>query len=100
MKGHRGPRTTSVPIFDQLPDWHTDAACRGLDPNIFFPGTGYVGGPLAHELAAKRRAIATCKTCPVREPCLEEGLKPPNAFGIWGGLMPEKRKRIRRRRAA
>jgi len=31
-------------------------------------------------------ALGKCKTCPIREKCLEEGMKPVNlAYGIWGG---------------
>lgn len=41
------------------PDWHADAACRGVDPGLFEAARGGSSAP------AKR----ICATCPVRELC-------------------------------
>jgi hypothetical protein len=45
-------------VFERS-DWQAQAACRGVDVNIFFPGLG------ESTWAAK----ALCGTCPVAEPC-------------------------------
>ena len=47
-------------VFER-PDWHAQAACRGVDVNIFFPGVG----------ESTWTAKALCGTCRVAEPCRE-----------------------------
>jgi WhiB family redox-sensing transcriptional regulator len=66
-------------------DWRSDAACRDLDPKIWFPGRG----------ADVRKAQAICATCPVSAPCLEFAVVNAEEFGIWGGLCERKRRNIR-----
>ena len=39
--------------------WRELAACRGLEPNLFFPSRG--------EVLTDVRAV--CAACPVQEPC-------------------------------
>ena len=68
--------------------WRDDAACRGLDVDVFFPATDEEAG------AAK----AVCATCPVREECLEFALETRQDDGVWGGLTETERRRLRRRR--
>lgn len=63
-------------------DWHKDAACRGLDPNLFFPERGTTAGP----------AKAVCKTCPVKAECLEAGWD--EHFGVWGGMTRKDRQLV------
>jgi WhiB family redox-sensing transcriptional regulator len=72
--------------------WSARAACRGLDPTIFFPPTDDDAG------AAKD----VCGACPVRELCLEHALGHREREGVWGGCTERERRRIirRRRRAA
>jgi hypothetical protein len=41
--------------------WRELAACRGIDPEVFFPGRGETAGP----------ARRVCAACPVRQSCLE-----------------------------
>lgn len=74
-------------VFSERPAWQDHAACRGMDPNIFFPERGQ------DSEAAKR----VCMRCPVRERCLDyaEGV-PKERSGVWGGLSGRERKRIRR----
>lgn len=55
------------------PDWYRRAACRGMDPEMFFPNRG--------SRAAEARAV--CATCPVRAECLEAGRL--EHYGVWGG---------------
>ncbi len=67
--------------------WREDAACRGLDTDIFFPDT--------QEDAEEAKAI--CAICPVREECLEYALATRQDDGVWGGMTETERRRLRRR---
>lgn len=71
-----------------LESWRQDAACRDLDPNLFFPSTDEQAVP----------AKAVCESCPVREECLEYAIVTRQDDGVWGGLDETERKRLRRRR--
>lgn len=66
--------------------WRNDAACKGLDTELFFPQRGESSKP----------AKAACAGCPVREPCAEAGMS--EHFGIYGGLSERQRKPERRQR--
>jgi len=61
----------------QRPAWQARAACRGMDPAIFFPerraGNGWSCG----------EAKAVCATCPVTAECGEAGAR--EWYGVWGG---------------
>jgi len=78
--------------------WQTDASCRGVDSDLFFPAT--------EEEAGTAKAI--CETCPVRLACLAFALERNERFGVWGGLTekeraglsPAARESIRRQAAA
>lgn len=68
--------------------WRQRGACRGLDPDVFFPVTD--------DEADEAKAV--CGTCPVREPCLEHALASREAEGVWGGATARERRRIIRQR--
>jgi WhiB family transcriptional regulator, redox-sensing transcriptional regulator len=68
--------------------WRKRAACRGIDPEVFFPVTD--------EDAEEAKAI--CATCPVREACLEYALAHREREGVWGGATERERRRIIRHR--
>jgi hypothetical protein len=75
-------------------DFRHAAACRAVDPEVFFPaadsGPGYT--------AAVRSAKAVCAGCPVREQCLSWALSSlPD--GIAGGMTEQERRTERVRRA-
>jgi WhiB family redox-sensing transcriptional regulator len=72
-------------------DWRTLAACRGLDPELFFPARG--------DSFAARNAQAVCATCPVAEQCLEFAIEVGETEGIWGGLSGRQLRAEKRRRA-
>lgn len=72
-----------------LYDWMSEAACQGVDSDLFFPERG----------DAVSGAKAVCRRCPVREDCLEHALVNHEHHGIWGGTSERERKRIRRIRA-
>lgn len=62
--------------------WRLKAACRGLDPGIFYPLKGFSSLP----------AYSVCIECPVRIPCLESSFG--ERFGIWAGFTDSERMRI------
>lgn len=68
--------------------WRTRAACQGLDPSIFYPGSD--------EEADEAKAI--CAACEVRETCLEYALSNRERDGVWGGCTEKERRRIVRQR--
>lgn len=76
-------------VRDVLP-WIDEAACRTVDPELFFPGHG----------ASNREGLAVCARCPVRDPCLEQALATGETYGIWGGTTERDRRSIRRKRRA
>lgn len=69
----------------QRQEWRARAACLGVDTEIFFHDSTY---------AAK----AVCRTCVVREECLEYALVNREKFGVWGGRSERERRRMRRAR--
>lgn len=80
-RGEIGPRPT--------PNWRSIGACRGLDPEIFFP----------EDDAGERAAKDVCAGCVVRLACLEYALATREKHGVWGGATEsERRSMIRRSR--
>ena len=81
--------TTTDDLF-QRPQWHAQAACRGIGTAAHFPATGE---PLDV-------ARALCARCTVREPCLAFALTHAGVIGVWAGTTDKERRRRRRGRAA
>lgn len=71
--------------------WDGVAACRSLDPEVFFPA-GYG----REHLQLVEQAKAVCAHCKVSPQCLELALSTDQAAGIWGGRTPLERTRLRR----
>jgi WhiB family redox-sensing transcriptional regulator len=71
-------------------DWRSQAACRGLDTELFFPGRG----------EAAPEAAAACASCPVRTECRTYAVESRQLFGIWGGTSERQRRRLRAERAS
>ncbi|GGL05770.1 transcriptional regulator WhiB [Sphaerisporangium melleum] len=67
--------------------WLRRAACRGEDPELFFPISAKGPGHVQHE-----RAKAVCRRCPVQNPCLDYALRTGQEHGIWGGTDPDERR--------
>jgi len=67
--------------------WTTQAACHGLDPDLFFPERG--------DIAAVRAAKQVCTECPVAGECLEYAQAHNERDGIWGGLSGRERRALR-----
>jgi WhiB family redox-sensing transcriptional regulator len=70
------------------PPWRANAACRGLDPSIFYP--------LTDEEALQAKSV--CESCPVQASCLEHALGIREKEGVWGGRTERERRRIIRQR--
>jgi len=72
----------------QLGSWVAEAACAGHDPADYLDST---------DEQRQLEALATCATCPVRDPCLDAALKHDDDadIGIWGGSTPEQRQQLR-----
>jgi len=68
--------------------WRQRAACRGVDPDIFYP--------VSDEGAEEAKSI--CATCSVRQACIEHALAAREREGVWGGLTERERRRIVRQR--
>jgi WhiB family transcriptional regulator, redox-sensing transcriptional regulator len=68
----------------ERPAWQADAACRGVDPSMFYPESR--GDSIAAE--------NICKRCPVRLLCLDYALAHREKEGVWGGLNERKRRRL------
>lgn len=68
--------------------------CTQVDPESFFIEQPRLRGPLPHEM---RLAIAICQTCHHLAECREWGIK-HESHGIWGGLTPTDRQRMRKAR--
>ena len=66
--------------------WRDAAACRGMNPNIFYPEAR------SDEDAAKR----ICRECVVQNECITSALINGEKDGIWGGSTPKERTAIMR----
>lgn len=69
-------------------EWMAKAACRGHDPDAWFPTVGKPSG----------EAVAICTGCPVREQCADYADAHGERHGLWGGLTTDERYRRARRR--
>jgi WhiB family redox-sensing transcriptional regulator len=75
-------------LADERP-WAAYGTCRGVDPDLFFPGPeGDVG-----------EATKICSGCPVQTECADWALNMQLTYGIWGGLTERDRRRLLRRSA-
>ena len=68
--------------------WRDKGACRGIDPNVFYPADD--------EPADEAKEI--CAVCSVRQACLEYALSSREKEGVWGGATERERRRIIRQR--
>jgi len=69
--------------------WRLRGACRGLDPDVFYPSS---------EEEDVQRAKVVCDRCVVQQQCLEFALDNRESEGIWGGATEKERRRILRQR--
>lgn len=83
-------RTAATQTIENPLAWQDRAACKGLDPSVFYPADD---DPEAVEIAKQ-----ICAQCPVLELCLEHALAGREKNGVWGGCTEAERRRIQRRR--
>jgi WhiB family transcriptional regulator, redox-sensing transcriptional regulator len=75
-------------LFEQFAQpWRAQAACRTIDPALFFPDTD----------DDERLAKAVCAGCPVQGECLLFAFETRESNGVWGGLNEQELRRARRR---
>lgn len=67
--------------------WVTDAACRGMSTDIFFP-TGANG----EDAPPTPEARATCAICPVAQQCADYAMLKDQ--GTWAGLNQPQRVKV------
>ncbi|MGO9142051.1 MAG: WhiB family transcriptional regulator [Streptosporangiaceae bacterium] len=73
-------------------DWRHYAACRDVDPELFFP-IGNTGPALLQIDEAKQ----VCQRCAVLDSCLQWALESGQDAGVWGGLSEDERRALKRR---
>ena len=93
----RGMPRLPRPLMD-LWDWQSQAACRDVNPELFFSPESERGvRKRAREMVAK----SLCGNCPVQPECRQPALSVGEPYGVWGGtteserdntLLPEHRK--------
>jgi len=77
-----GSSSSASFLNGERPAWMEQAACKGVDQALFFPGSNDSHDP----------ALAYCAICPVLDECGEMGLT--ERYGIWGGMSERTRRRI------
>lgn len=77
-------------------DWRHDAACRSLDPTVFFSPDAFENKQEKEEREVAAKAV--CTGCRVRDECLDYAIKAGERYGIWGGMTPHERRALLRRR--
>ncbi|GAA3980605.1 WhiB family transcriptional regulator [Actinomadura viridis] len=75
-------------------DWRHRAACRDVDPELFFP-IGNTGPALLQIEEAKQ----VCRRCDVTDACLAWALESGQDSGVWGGMGEDERRALKRRNA-
>lgn len=72
-------------------DWRADAACRGVDTELFYPPPGHSTAP---------EALAYCHDCPVVAECLAFAHHTGDDWAVLGGTTAHDRRVARRNRPA
>lgn len=81
-------KTTEPPA-----NWRHAALCRTVDRDFFdIPSVG-----LAGQRTHMRIEIAICQECPSQNPCLDYAMETRQPSGLWGGLLPKERSRLRQK---
>jgi WhiB family redox-sensing transcriptional regulator len=72
-------------------NWRDRAACRAVDPELFFP----IGNTVS-ALDQLTDAKTVCRRCPVVGECLAWALDTGQRAGVWGGLGEAERYQLHR----
>ena len=73
-------------------DWRHEAACREVDPELFFP----IGNP-GPALLQIDEAKQVCRRCSVMDECLRWAIDSGQDAGVWGGMSEDERRALKRR---
>lgn len=79
---------TRIRLEPDTATWKTQAACRGLATDLFYPRRGIYA----------TQALKVCESCPVKQECLEYALRNGETIGVWGGTTEIMRRAIRKKR--
>jgi WhiB family redox-sensing transcriptional regulator len=69
-------------------DWMTEANCKNMDVNIFFPDAAAIYDPFIREV---------CSSCPVTEKCLWYANETHADTGMFAAMSPTERQNWRRK---
>lgn len=85
--------------------WHAQGNCSGHpDPELWHYQNSMHADEQELQVLRSIEAISLCRTCPVKDKCLEEGLRDENiqfwgGWGtIWGGLLLSERYKLLKHR--
>lgn len=70
-----------IMLAAKRPWWHRHAACRGMNPELFFPGQG----------SPPKAARDACAGCTVRSECHQWAVE-HGEEGFWAGTSPRERR--------
>ena len=76
-----------IPLEEET--WKVDAACQGIDTELFFED-------IPDARSYKRFVLKVCLECPVKTECLNYAVK-YNLDGVWGGTSKRERIRLRKK---
>ena len=80
-------RRLPIPVTD-IWEWQLQAACRGMDSEVFFHPERERG---THRREREAQAKQVCQRCPVIEQCRRHALAVEEPYGVWGGLLADER---------
>lgn len=83
--------TRTITLFE----FQDRGACRGHDPELFFPLAE--AGPVGERQVAQAKAV--CHECPVLEQCRTFALV-NSVDGVWGGMSEAERRALRAQNSA
>jgi WhiB family redox-sensing transcriptional regulator len=89
----RSPNYYGIDKMDE--SWMSEGACsksNDTETRKYMSTIFYNERNQSKTLAAKR----FCASCPVRQECLDYALAVPHDNGVWGGLTPRERFKVRR----
>ena len=73
-------------------EWQIRAAGRGPRAAGFLPPGSFERKE--EKLGRERQGKEICRTCPVKQPCLDYAIAIREPHGIWGGLNEAERKNL------
>lgn len=75
-------------LHDERAEWMKHGECHGTDTDLFYVPRGQFPW----------EALAMCSRCTVRQTCLDYAVTNNIEIGVWGGLVPTQRRRLRVKR--